>query len=128
MAHLDVRVHLDAIDASRLLCPLQFKLTKEPRVTARPLRRRPSTASSFRNSSRSSFWRCDRASGTVTWTVTIWLPRPRRSTDGRPLPRNLSFDKGWQPGGTLSWTMPSSVSTSTVAPSAASAKGTSNAT
>ena len=39
-------------------------------------------------------------------TVTIWLPRPRRSTDGDPCPGAATSTKAGSPG-TLSWTMPS---------------------
>mmetsp|Transcript_26247 Transcript_26247/g.88212 ORF Transcript_26247/g.88212 Transcript_26247/m.88212 type:complete len:206 (-) Transcript_26247:319-936(-) len=58
----------------------------------------------------------------------IWLPRPRELTCMRPLPLRRSFWPGCAPAGTSTSTIPSSVSTFSVVPSAASHNANSHST
>ena len=67
-----------------------------------------------------------RVPGTTIFTLAKRSPGPSPFL-GRPLPRNRNFCPLWLPGGILRLTVPSKVSTATVAPRAASqgARGTS---
>src|SRR3954470_12484592 len=57
--------------------------------------------------------------GTVTFTSTRGLPRPKPCSTGKPRPRNTTISPGCVPGSKVSSVSPWSVGTLTVAPSAA---------
>ena len=77
---------------------------------------RRSTASNSSSSRRCS---SVRRRGTVTFTSTRWSPRPKPWSTGMPLPFRTRTSPGCAPGSNSSSIGPSSVSTGTVAPSAA---------
>src|SRR5436190_10483888 len=77
-------------------------------------------------------WECDSNSassrrcssvrwrGTTTLTRMRWSPRPKPCSTGMPRPRSTTICPGWVPGASSSSSSPSSVSTASVVPSAAS--------
>src|SRR5581483_10632654 len=81
----------------------------------------PYVPSSESRSNSSSSRRCSSVSrrGTVTLTSTRWSPRPNPCRTGIPRPFSTRTSPGCVPGASSSSTSPSSVSTGTVAPSAA---------